>query len=208
VVSATYDDVRARVKGVPSLASSASYDAPAMTTHAAPIVDAFAEGWAEYQRLLLDAIRPLTAEQLSSRTAPFQWAVWQLAAHMAGSRAYWFHDVLGEGNAAVREMFRVESTTVPDLPLEDAGWKDDERQPRTASELVDAFDRTWAMIADCLARWTAEDLGVELSRTRRSGEVQTFTRAWVVWHVIEHDLHHGGEISQILGTNGIPAPDL
>jgi uncharacterized damage-inducible protein DinB len=29
----------------------------------------------------------------------------------------------------------------------------------------------------------------------------------VVWHLIEHDLHHGGEISQILGTNGIPSLD-
>jgi uncharacterized damage-inducible protein DinB len=29
-----------------------------------------------------------------------------------------------------------------------------------------------------------------------------------VWHLIEHDLHHGGEISQILGSNGIPAPEL
>jgi len=26
--------------------------------------------------------------------------------------------------------------------------------------------------------------------------------------LIEHDLHHGGEISQILGTTGLPAPEL
>jgi len=38
--------------------------------------------------------------------------------------------------------------------------------------------------------------------------VQTFSRAKVVWYLIEHDLHHGGEISQILGTNGIAAPEL
>jgi uncharacterized damage-inducible protein DinB len=169
---------------------------------------AFVEGWAEYQRLLLEAIGPLTAEQLSSRTAPFQWAVWQLAAHMASSRAYWFHDVLGEGDAAVREMFRVDSTTVAGLPLENADWEDDERHPRTASELAEAFDRTWAMMGACLGRWTAEDLVVEFPRSRRSGEVRTVTRAWVVWHLIEHDLHHGGEISQILGSNGIPAPEL
>ena len=105
-------------------------------------------------------------------------------------------------------MFRVESTTVPDLPLEDAGWEDDERRPRTASELTEAFERTWALIDERLRRWTADDLSVEFSRTRRNGEVQTFTRAWVVWHLIEHDLHHGGEISQILGTNGLPAPEL
>jgi uncharacterized damage-inducible protein DinB len=177
-------------------------------THRMGIDRAFVEDWAEYQRLLLEAIGPLTAEQLSSRTAPFQWAVWQLAAHMASSRAYWFHDVLGEGDAAVREMFRVDSTTVPGLPLEDADWEDDERHPRTASELVEAFDRTWAMMDACLGRWSAEDLVVEFPRSRRSGEVRTVTRGWVVWHLIEHDLHHGGEISQILGSNGIPAPEL
>ena len=177
-------------------------------TNAARLLEPFVEGWAGYQRLLLDAIRPLDAEQLSSRTAPFQWAVWQLAAHMAGSRAYWFHDVLGEGDASVREMFRVAETTVPDLPLEDAGWEDDERHPRTASELTDAFERTWAMIDQSLRRWTDDDLVVEFSRTRRNGEVETLSRAWVVWHLIEHDLHHGGEISQILGSNKIAALEL
>jgi uncharacterized damage-inducible protein DinB len=188
-------------------APPASYDARAMTD-AARTLKPFVEGWAGYQRLLLGAIEPLTAEQLSSRTAPFQWAVWQLAAHIAGSRAYWFHDVLGEGDPAVREMFRIESTTVPDLPLEDAGWEDDERRPRAASELTGAFERTWAMIDESLRRWTTEDLAVEFSRTRRNGEIETFTRAWVVWHLIEHDVHHGGEISQILGTNGIPSLEL
>jgi uncharacterized damage-inducible protein DinB len=179
-----------------------------MTTDADRILEPFVEGWAGYQRLLLDAIRPLTVEQLSSRTAPFQWTAWQLAAHMAGSRAYWFHEVLGEGDEDVGHMFAVESTTVPDLPLEDAGWEDDENHPRTADELTDGFERTWTMIDECLHRWTLEDLEAEFSRTRRNGEVQTFTRAWVVWHLIEHDLHHGGEISQILGTNGLTAPDL
>ena len=177
-------------------------------TDAAHILEPFVEGWAGYQRLLLDAIRPLTPEQLSSRTAPFQWAVWQLASHIAGSRASWFHDLLGEGDPAFHEMFLVESTTVPDLPLEDARWEDNERRPRSASELTDAFERTWAMIEEALGRWTAADLAMEFTRTRRNGEVETMTRAWVVWHLIEHDLHHGGEISQILGTNGIPAPEL
>ena len=175
---------------------------------AARTLEPFLEGWAGYQRLLLEAIRPLNAEQLASRTAPFQWAVWQLASHIAGTRAYLFHEVIGEGDEEVGHMFAVESTTVPDLPLEDAGWEDDEDHPRTAAELVDALERTWPMIEDRLRRWTLEELEVEFSRTRRNGEIQTFSRAWVVWHLIEHDLHHGGEISQILGTNGLPAPEL
>ncbi len=27
-----------------------------------------------------------------------------------------------------------------------------------------------------------------------NGEDQTYTRQWVIWHLIEHDLHHGGEL--------------
>ena len=92
----------------------------------------FADGWESYQALLIGAIRDLTPEQVTLRPAPGLWAVWQLAGHMAGSRAYWFHDVLGEGDQAVRDMFRVSSSTVPDLPLEDAGWEDDEEHPRSA----------------------------------------------------------------------------
>jgi uncharacterized damage-inducible protein DinB len=187
----------------PTLASPGVHDAM-IDRH----MDTFVEGWANYQRLLVDALRDLTAEQVGLRAAPHHWAIWQLAGHMAGSRAYWFHDVLGEGDAAVRDLFRVGSTTVPDLPLEDAGWEDDEDHPRTVAEIVDAFDRTWAMIEASLERWTPDELDAEFSRVRGSGETQTFSRRWVVWHLIEHDLHHGGEISQTLGTHGLRGLDL
>jgi hypothetical protein len=30
----------------------------------------------------------------------------------------------------------------------------------------------------------------------------------VTWHVIEHDLHHGGELSFSLGAHNLPAPEL
>ena len=165
------------------------------------------EGWANHQRLLLGMVRNLTPDQLASRPAPNMWTVWQLAGHLAGSRAYWFHDVLGEGDPAVRAMFRVASTTVPDLPIEDAGWEDDEDHPRDAAEIAEAFERTWAMIDASLDNWTTDDLTVEFSRQRRTG-TETFTRGWVVWHVIEHDLHHTGEISVILGSHGLTGLDL
>jgi uncharacterized damage-inducible protein DinB len=163
----------------------------------------FYEGWARHQALVIDALRGLTPEQLAFRTAPQQWAIWQLAGHVAGSRAYWFHDALGEGDPATRDLFRVDRTTVPGLSLENAGWEDDEDHPRNAEELVDGLTRTWAIMDDCLRRWTAEDLDGSVVRPSR-----THHRGWVVWHVMEHDIHHGGEISQILGSNGLAGLDL
>jgi hypothetical protein len=34
------------------------------------------------------------------------------------------------------------------------------------------------------------------------------SRSWVIYHVLEHDLHHGGEVSLILGMNKLQAPDI
>jgi len=167
----------------------------------------FYAGWAEYQRRLLDVIRPLTDEQVQLRPSPEHYAIWQLASNMAGGRAYWFHDILGEGDAAVREMFRVRSTTVPGLPLQDAGWEDDTDHPRSAAALVDAFGRTWAMVDDCLRRWGDEDLRVEFTR-RYGGRTQTVSRGWVIWHVLEHELQHGSEIALILRSHGLPTLQL
>lgn len=44
--------------------------------------------------------------------------------------------------------------------------------------------------------------------TDENGEEETFTRQWVIWHLLEHDLHHGGEISFVLGMHDLVAIDL
>jgi len=165
------------------------------------------DGWTNHQRLVVRALRNLTPEQLGLRAAPGQWAVWQLASHMAGARAYWFHDWMGEGEPSVRDLFRVSRTTVPGLSLEDAGWEDDETHSRDAAELVEGLTVTWEVIDDCLGRWTADELRGEFTK-QRPGGARTVTRGWAIWHVLEHDIHHAGEISQILGSNGLPPLDL
>jgi uncharacterized damage-inducible protein DinB len=170
-----------------------------------PVLQPFVEGWAVHQRLLLGAIADLSEEQLALRPAPDQMGIWQLASHMAGSRAYWFHDKLGEGDPAIRDMFRVTSTTIPGVRLEDAGWEDDENHPRSAAEIVDAFHLTWRMVMECLERWTADDITLEIPQR---GSNRNTTRGWVIWHLMEHEAHHGGAISLILGSNGLPGLDL
>ena len=170
-----------------------------------PLLTPFVDGWANYNRLIIDALRGLPEEAVASRTAPHQWAVWQLASHVAGVRAYWF-GLIGVDTAALRDRFRATATTVPGLDLEDAGWEDDDTHPRTSDELVAALSDTWTMMAGQLEQWTPDDLAAEFERPY--GRTRRFSRAWVVWHCLEHDLHHGGEISQILGASGYPAPDL
>jgi uncharacterized damage-inducible protein DinB len=177
-----------------------------MAVPAPPGLSDIYEGWAKHQAELIRVIGPLSAEQLALRPSPDMWAIWQLASNMCGGRAYWFHDVLGEGPAEVRDMFRVTSTTVPGLSLADAGWEDDENRPRSAAELVDAFEKTWALVEDCLRRWSSADL--EQVLPAKAGRRPTVKPGWVIWHLIEHELQHGTEIAVLLRQAGLPTLEL
>jgi len=40
------------------------------------------------------------------------------------------------------------------------------------------------------------------------GVISTYTRQWVIWHMLEHDLYHAGELSLTLGMYGLAGLDL
>jgi uncharacterized damage-inducible protein DinB len=156
------------------------------------------EGWRKCDSRLVEALRPLSSEQLTWRAAPSQWPIWAIAAHTAGARVYWLCGVLKEEGA--------ETTPFTD-PLSGLGWEDDENTPRGANELVMALDTTWKIVERCLARWTAPMLHDEFER-ERNGNIQIHTRQSVIMRLITHDAYHSGEISQILGMHGLPGIDL
>jgi len=45
--------------------------------------------WPQYAGRIRDAVKDLTAEQLALRAGPEHAQIWQLAAHVAGTRVYW-----------------------------------------------------------------------------------------------------------------------
>ena len=149
---------------------------------------AFYSGWDVYQELLTKAIASLSLDQLALQAAPHLRSIGVLAAHIISARVWWFHNIMREGNADLAPM---------------VSWDDDDAPARTASELVRGLEATWHMIDDALNRWTPTDLEQRFQRRET-----TVSRQWIIWHVIEHDLHHGGELSYSLGIHGLPAPDL
>ncbi len=147
------------------------------------------DGWGAYQRMLVEAVAPLTPDQLALRAAPSLRSIGEIAAHIVSARVVWFHEVMGEGSDSLAPMI---------------SWgRDGDSSERNAAELERGLERSWDMIADALSHWTTADLGAEFE-----WRGEHVTRQEVIWHVIEHDLHHGGEISLTLGQNSLRAPDL
>ncbi len=120
----------------------------------------FYKGWGDYQGLLLDALAPLTDEQLALQATPGQRPLWLLAAHIIGARVSWFSRMGETGDPALTPSDR---------------WDADGATPRTAAELVSGLEHTWAMVAECLDRWTPADLDTPIT-WERAGSPRTRTR--------------------------------
>ena len=155
-------------------------------------LDVIYENWKGYQEKLRDCIAPLTEEQLALQPASRMWPVQQLVQHIVSVRVGWFIFTLQEQDDAIMQY---------------AEWGQWESPNRTGEELARGLDETWAFIESCMRRWTSEDLGVTFPDEGPDGIVHV-SRSWVIYHVLEHDLHHGGEVSVILGMNGLQTPNL
>ena len=107
----------------------------------------------------------------------------------------------------------------------------------SAAVLVAGLETTWQMIEATLARLDPAALTetfpplTEAQRTHHASLVEPAlqpyarmwldaarlpaeppppprSRQWIIWGVLEHDIHHGSEISTTLGIHGLPVLDL
>jgi len=153
----------------------------------------FYKGWETYQDLLITAVEPLTDEQLDLRPAPHLRTIREALNHIIAVRVRWFHRMMEEKGS--EEVAAIEA------------WDRAGQPVRGAAELVDGLKMSFQYVQECLSRYSFADLDYLFEGTWR-GEAYAFTRQWVIWHVIEHDLHHGGEVSITLGMHGLTAPAL
>ncbi|HET9681068.1 MAG TPA: DinB family protein [Candidatus Limnocylindrales bacterium] len=159
--------------------------------------------WRRYQELVVRALRDMSAEDLSLRASlgdeatSTHWPIWAIAGHTAGTRVYWLCDVMGAPGAE----------TTPFIDAATSGWEDDLGQPRTADELVHAWQSTWAIVEHVLATWTPEMLDEVVPRAR-GDRVDRFTRRSLMLRLVTHEAYHVGEIALIQGLHGRPEIDL
>ena len=165
----------------------------------------FYTSWKAYQDHLREALAPLNAEQLALRAAPGLRTIGENALHIVGCRMFWFCEFLGEDGGAEMKAYARWNEAALGAPYASANEAEQALGTPipTAAELAQCLDRTWRLMAECLARWSPADM----QQTFADGDDTSseVPRAWVVWHVLEHDLHHGGELSLTLGMHGIPA---
>ena len=157
------------------------------------------DGWGGFQASLIQAIGPLSADQLRWRPSANLHSVGELARHISMGRIEWFARMDAPGSA--------------DLIAQIEHWAQDSDGNRhiveseipiaeQAAELVHWLTLSGQMLERTLQQWTVDDL----ARTYRhtwNGDIYAISRQWTIWRILTHDVYHGGQISLLLGMQGI-----
>lgn len=162
------------------------------------------DGWNGYQESLVAAIAPLSREQLIWRPEPQLRSTGEIARHISLGRITWFARMDAPGSQQVTD--RIEF-----WDLDDDGNRDvvEEKIAITedANELVTWLEFTWGMIHQTLTTWNVSDLLQSYDHVW-NGKKYRVSRQWTLWRILSHDIYHGGELSLMLGLQGIQAFEL
>jgi uncharacterized damage-inducible protein DinB len=168
-----------------------------MAEQPSSLVTFYKLGWENHQQAVIETTASLSPEQLTLPVAAHYVSIGRLLAHMIDARISWFSAWMGEGTA----------------DLEPHHWREvDGQAVYAASELIALFEQTWLVIAAALDRWGPDDLQQLITppashqiwlQEQGLAEEPPHTRQWIIWHVLEHEVHHGGELSLALGTHGV-----
>ena len=155
-------------------------------------LDVIYENWRGYNGRLQKCVAPLTKEQLLLQPAARMWPLGQIVQHIISVRAGWFSGTLQDADEAMSAYM---------------AWGQADSPDRSALELVRGLADTWAFMESRLLRWTPADCAKTFP-DEWDGQIYQVSRSWVIYHVLEHDLHHGSEVSLILGMNGLPPLEI
>jgi uncharacterized damage-inducible protein DinB len=147
-------------------------------------------------RRLTESTRDLKPEELSWQPSPGMNTIGMLLAHIAIVELFWVH----VGPAALTEP-EFDSVGVLGIGADDDGLP----LPESGAPPAVLAGRDLAFFDDVLARARAhtrrhtlglrdQDLGRMGSLTRPDGTSSSFTVRWVLYHILEHQAGHYGQI--------------
>jgi len=141
--------------------------------------------WAEVRDGLFQALDKLTDEQLDFTPREGLWSLGTVARHIANGEEGWFRF------AVTREL--------------------DEWPPEYTAKDYPTVQAIKALLTEVHARTEAYLATVDVADLDRVIEMpwgESLPLRWIIWHVLEHEIHHRGEILLMLGLLGMEGPDI
>jgi len=140
--------------------------------------------WRDVRQALYQALDLLNEEHLSFRPRDGLWSLREVVCHIAEVEEGWFRHNVTREHASWVDLNPDDYPTIASLK----------------TLLAEVHDRTEATYSN--------DGDRKFKETAVMPWGKTIDHAWVAWHVLEHEIHHRGEVFLMLGMLGIEAPDV
>jgi uncharacterized damage-inducible protein DinB len=140
--------------------------------------------WEQVRADLFATMEKFRDDELTYVPFPDAWPVGQVMLHIANCENFWIHGLV-----------RGVTGTHTSYPLADYPTR------AAIQEVLEQTHRPTVAFLDSLNEH-------DLERSFRTSEGESFTLQWIIWHVLEHEIHHRGELSLILGTLGRSGLDV
>ena len=141
--------------------------------------------WAEARKRLCQALDKLTDAQLDFVPRQGLWSLGTVARHIANAEEGWFrYSVTRELSQWPAEYTAEDYSTIVSIK----------------TLLAEVHARTEAFL-------TQVDIA-DLDQVLELPWSEQLSLRQIIWHVLEHEIHHRGEIYLMLGLLGLEAPDV
>ena len=141
--------------------------------------------WRLIRKGLISVIEEFEEPELSYQPYSDSWPVGQIMVHIANAEEGWFRYVV--------------TKEIPEWPSQ----LQFENYP-TRAKILEILDEVHGKTESYLGGLTAQDLSTRILAPWDA----PFPLGWIIWHVIEHEIHHRGELSLILGILGKEGLDV
>ena len=135
--------------------------------------------WSEIRTDLVMTIDKFTNDELNYIPANTDWSVGKIMLHIAEAEEGWFHYAVTQN---LKEWPVIEVEAYPN-------------KAAVKGVLAEVHGRTERYLSTLML----PDLDRDVVPPWGSGPIKL---EWIIWHVLEHEIHHRGELSLILGLLG------
>ncbi|MCB1176096.1 MAG: DinB family protein [Leptospiraceae bacterium] len=138
--------------------------------------------WKTRTERVRESLNNLTKEQLEFRHREDMRSLGNLYRHIIAAEIYWFHDVVGNSGNKYKE---IEDDELPD-----------------AESILNKWEEVRAKSQELVATFSMADLSNKFKNFKN----REYELSYIIWHVAEHEIHHSGQISQMLRVLRLNSP--
>ena len=140
--------------------------------------------WEQVRKDTILTIEKFSNEELAYTPFEDSWSVGTIALHIADCEYYWLHYL------AMKDTHPPFSFKLADYPVKQS--------------IIEVLNQVHEKTLSFLNGLDEKDLETLFTTSRQD----TFTLYWMIWHVVEHEIHHRGELSLIHGLLGRQGLDV